>query len=393
MSKNVPLYVAPAEAEVTGLPGRLRRRLRWMGERWGRRAAQAGVPPMLLAGRYRRHVPAAEAATASIIHPPAPVPADLPIGLPASGLPREAGWFGFSFSDVPLRAAGPTRLLSIADARVLTGRTAFGDFSPAILDAAGRSLDLREIRHRPFHAPLARRAPDMHRRRAVWIAERVFDNYAHWFTAHLGKLVCLRDLGELGDLVLPMDRPAWVDASLARIGVAPAAELPRGAVLAADELVLLECDRFRPELLTAARSAAADPPGGAEKVFVTRRAARGRRLLGEETFVPFLEAQGFKIAEMEHLTFEAQVALMSRTKLLLAPHGAGLANMLFCAPGTTIIEIADPGYPNPNFYAMAAALGHRYGYVAARGVGAGHPLRRDLEVTRAQIESILDRAA
>ncbi|WP_299652307.1 glycosyltransferase family 61 protein [uncultured Jannaschia sp.] len=392
MSRHVPLYVSPAEAEITGLRGRAGRRLRWWRDRWGSQAAQAGLPPAVLGGRYRRHVPAAEAAVAETVHPATTVRGDLPLGRAASDLSADPGWFGFAFRDVPARLAGPTRLLRIAEARVLAGETPAGDFAPAILDGAGRSLDLREIRHRPFHAPLARRAPDMHRRRAVWIAERVFDNYAHWFTAHLGKLVLLRDRGLLGDLVLPADRPAWLDASLARIGIRPAAELPRGAVLAAGELLVVECDRFRPELLRAARAAATDSPAADRNIFVSRRSARGRSLLGEEALQPLLHARGFEVVEMERLGFDEQVALMARTRLLLAPHGAGLANMLFCAPGTTIVEIADPGYPNPNFYAMAAALGHRYGYVAARGMGAGHPLRRDLAVDPEAVAAALDAA-
>ena len=49
---------------------------------------------------------------------------------------------------------------------------------------------------------------------ALWVAERVFDNYSHWFSAHLPKLVMLRDRGELANLVLPADRPPWLDESL-----------------------------------------------------------------------------------------------------------------------------------------------------------------------------------
>ena len=394
MSTSVPLYVSPDEAEAHGLLARGRRRLGWMRDRWAGRLAAAGVSPALLAHRYRRHVPAEAAGEVEEIHPTRTVEAALPFTIAErAGLCADPGWFGFAFRDVPVRTAGPTQVLTLHDARLLAGQTATGDFAPAILDAAGRSLDLREIRFRPVHAPLAARAPDLRRPRAVWIAERVFDNYAHWFTAHLGKLVLLRERGLLGDLVLPADRPAWLDASLARIGAAPAAELPRGHVLAADELVVVSCDRFRPELLGPARDAAADPPGGPDaRVFVSRRSARGRRLVNEEGLSPLLTRRGFEAVEMERLTWSEQVALMARTRVLLAPHGAGLTNMLFCAPGTTVIEIADPAYPNPNFYAMAAALGHRYGLVPGRGVGSGHPLRQDLAVETGVLEAALDLA-
>ena len=397
MASTVPLYVPPDEAEAAGPVARIRRRLGRWGQEAGRYLAATGVPAPLLGYRYRRHVPAEAAAVRETIHAPRVIAAPLPVGVADAGsLPSDAGWFGFSFRDVPARPAGPTEILRVGDARVLAGAAAGGDFAPAILDAAGRSLDLREIRFRPFHAGLARRRADLRRDRAVWIAERVFDNYAHWFTAHLGKLVLLRDRGMLGDLVLPADRPAWLDASLARIGVAPAAELPRGAVLHAEELVLGACDRFRPELLAAARDAAADRPADVHgragaRVFVSRRSARGRRLLDEDALAPLLARHGFEPVEMERLSWEAQVARMSRTEVILAPHGAGLTNMLFCPAGATIVEIADPAYPNPNFYAMAAALGHRYATVAGRGVGGGHPLRQDLAVDPRALEAALER--
>ena len=394
MALGGPLYVPPGEAEAASLVARARRRLGWMRDRWGARAAAAGLPPVVLAQRYRRHVPAeAAAAVRNEVHPARTVAAPLPVtGQGRQALSADPGWFGFSFRDVPARAAAATEVLTLTGARLLAGADAAGEFAPAILDARGRSLDLREIRFRPFHASLANRAPDLRRRRAVWIAERVFDNYAHWFTAHLGKLVLLRDRGMLADLVLPADRPAWLDASLARIGAAPAAELPRGGVLAADELVVVACDRFRPELLGPARDAVSDPLGGPDaRVFVSRRSARGRRLVGEDALMPLIARHGFEAVEMERLSWTDQVALMARTRVMLAPHGAGLTNMLFCAPGTTVIEIADPAYPNPNFYAMAAALGHRYGLVAGRGTGSGHPLRQDLAVEADMLAAALER--
>lgn len=391
-------FVPPARNEAAGLGHRVQRRLvRWC-DRHGRRLAAAGLPPELVRHRWRRHRPAAEAALdRREIHSRHRAPAALPTTIAdRAHLPPERGWWGFSFRDVPDREVAPTRLLRVADARVLAGRTADGaaEFFPAVLNADGHSLDLREINFRPFHAALASRPPDIAMDRAVWVAERVFDNYAHWFSAHLPKLVLLRDLGELEGLVLPASRPDWLDASLERIGIRPSevVELPRGGVLAARSLILVETDRFRPELLNAARTACADPPGRPHRrLFVSRRRARGRRLLNEEALLPELAAHGFTAVAMEDLDLAAQIRLMAETEVLLAPHGAGLTNMLFCPPGTEILEIADPSYPNPNFYAMAAALGHAYGWLPASGVGDRHPLRQDLLADEAALRSALRR--
>ncbi len=94
---------------------------------------------------------------------------------------------------------------------------------------------------------------------------------------------------------------------------------------------------------------------------------------------------------MEELSLSEQIDLMARTETLLAPHGAGRNNMLICPPGARIAEIADPAYPNPNFYAMAAALGHEYHYLRARREGERHPLRQDLRLAADELKAFLER--
>ena len=391
-----PMYVIPDIAERRGLRARLARRIGGLIDRMGQDLVDRGLPPRLAASRYRRRLPAARAALRLCeIHAPRVVRARLPVGVARAGeLPGDPGWWGFSFRCVPERPAGPTRLIVVEDARVLArpDPRAGGDYVPAVLDAAGRSLDLREIRFRPIHAALAARPPDLVMDKAVWVAERVFHNYAHWFTAHLPKLVMLRDEGMLDGLVLPAGRPGWVNESLTRIGISAFRELPTPGVLFARRLTLVQSDRFRPELLQAGRDAMAKTEAHPDRrVFVSRREARGRRLLDEDALAPALRAAGFDLVAMEELSLSDQIALMARTETLLAPHGAGLTNMLFCPAGTRIAEIADPAYPNPNFYAMATALGNEYHYLRARGEGDRHPLRQDLRLAADELGAFLQR--
>ena len=157
------------------------------------------------------------------------------------------------------------------------------------------------------------------------------------------------------------------------------------------ELTLMATDRFRPELVRSVREgiwkgATASPR---RKIYISRAGALRRLLLNEEEIWPMFQAHGFERVQMEELSFEAQVELMMDTRVLAAPHGAGLTNMIFCAEGTHVVEIADPGFPNPNFYALASALGHPFWLVAAESEGAGHPLTQDLRVDPARIERLL----
>ncbi len=131
--------------------------------------------------------------------------------------------------------------------------------------------------------------------------------------------------------------------------------------LRVDRLTLLVTDRFRPELIRLVPEAygSRERPAPHRRVFISRARAARRQLLNEDEIRRVLEPAGFERVLMEELPFAGQVALMRETAVLVAPHGAGLTNMIFCPPGAHVVEFADLSFPNPNFYALASALGHQ----------------------------------
>jgi capsular polysaccharide biosynthesis protein len=76
------------------------------------------------------------------------------------------------------------------------------------------------------------------------------------------------------------------------------------------------------------------------RLYISRRSAAVRRVLNEEKLRPLLREAGFKMLELEALPWREQVRLFSHAEIILAPHGAALANAAFCRPGTLIAEIA-----------------------------------------------------
>jgi hypothetical protein len=65
-------------------------------------------------------------------------------------------------------------------------------------------------------------------------------------------------------------------------------------------------------------------------------------------------------------TVEETMHMFYRARIVVAPHGAGLANMIFSRPGTVVIEAVD--FDNgPMFLALAHVLGHQYHSVWASG--------------------------
>jgi hypothetical protein len=68
------------------------------------------------------------------------------------------------------------------------------------------------------------------------------------------------------------------------------------------------------------------------------------------------------------LTPRAQVHAFSAAQVLVGQHGAGLANMVWMAPGSIVVEILPPVSPvvAEIFPRLAAACGHRYASVRQR---------------------------
>ena len=392
------LGAAAAEGRLSAGVARVRRSGNWHLRRVGRAAARR-LPGGWTGHRVVERVTADELSGEGVrretIHPAAMASNPLPANVASRDeLPADAGWWGYAFRDVPERRGGETFLLTVPDARVISHRDPErgDDFYPAVLLDDHRAIDLPQLRWRPGHAAAMRRAGGRVRLdRAVWFMERVYHNHSHWLTAHLPKLLLLRERGLLDRTIFPAERSDALNASLEALGIDPTAfhEHRTGELLEVGELTLVGSDRFRPELLrsVAAAYGVPDAPPPERRVYISRERATRRRLLNEAQVWGLLEPLGFEKVLMEDLSFDEQVALMKQTKALVAPHGAGLSNMLFMPPGGTVTEVADLGFPNPNFYATAAALGLPYRIVRAASVGDGHPLERDLIVDLAAVEA------
>ena len=76
-----------------------------------------------------------------------------------------------------------------------------------------------------------------------------------------------------------------------------------------------------------------------KKIYVTRDKAKTRRLLNAEQLLVALK--GWQTVCLEEMTIKEQVECFSEATHIVAPHGAGLVNLIWCEPKTKIIEIQD----------------------------------------------------
>lgn len=94
-------------------------------------------------------------------------------------------------------------------------------------------------------------------------------------------------------------------------------------------------------------------------IYIKRKAKAGRAVVNEEELMRCLFKYGFVDYFLEDMKFQDQVKLFSQAKIVVAPHGAGLTNLIFCEETTKIIELFG-NYLNPVFYKIATAKGMEY---------------------------------
>jgi hypothetical protein len=90
------------------------------------------------------------------------------------------------------------------------------------------------------------------------------------------------------------------------------------------------------------RPAGSDFP---DRIYVVRRATDHGLLEGEDKLTLRLRDRGFGPVAMENFTLREKAWLLSRAEAVLGPSGAGLCNIVFCRPGTKVVEIRIQPYP------------------------------------------------
>jgi hypothetical protein len=80
------------------------------------------------------------------------------------------------------------------------------------------------------------------------------------------------------------------------------------------------------------------------RIYVSRKDARLRRVLNEESLIAALQSRGFARVVLSRMPIARQVRLFRSAEAVVAPHGAGLAHIAWCRPGTKIIEF----FPSPD---------------------------------------------
>jgi len=119
----------------------------------------------------------------------------------------------------------------------------------------------------------------------------------------------------------------------------------------------------------------AQPMDKGWKLYITRRRAVSRRVVNEDDFLDKLRDDGYSILELEDLGISAQRNYFAGASLVVAPHGAGLANIAFGSP--EVVELVSPLYTNPCCWLLGSVAGCDYRFVVGEHAGDVENIRVD----------------
>ena len=99
-----------------------------------------------------------------------------------------------------------------------------------------------------------------------------------------------------------------------------------------------------------------------EKVFISRADSGIRKIMNEDEIFKLFEPYGFKRYVLGGMSIIEQVALFNQAKIIVAAHGSSLVNLIFCNPGTKVIEIFQKR-SDSSFYYLSQIKNLDYQYI------------------------------
>lgn len=201
--------------------------------------------------------------------------------------------------------------------------------------------------------------------------------YFHWIFDVLPRLGMARQAGfENGPFfvstklpfqretlkILGIDESRLINASEIGAIVTPNLVVPCHRIMPGLEYSKWSIDFLRGNFLVAQDEGPGSSP---RRLYVSRGSATHRRVTNEPELVFCLSRYGFEAIRTEELPFREQVSLFGNAEIVVAPHGGGLANLVFCTPGTKVIEL----FPAANidlFYRLATRMQLDYRFVKSK---------------------------
>ncbi|MGD1917686.1 MAG: glycosyltransferase 61 family protein [Pleurocapsa sp.] len=135
-----------------------------------------------------------------------------------------------------------------------------------------------------------------------------------------------------------------------------------------------------------------------QKIYISRAKARNRQLINEPEVNQLLTSQGFKTIFLEEMSVLEQVAVFANAEVIVAPHGSGLTNLVFCSPNTKVVELFSPNYQRTDYWMISQhlklqhyyLLGENFECLSLRNLMYQSSLTEDILVNVSSLKLILN---
>ncbi len=138
------------------------------------------------------------------------------------------------------------------------------------------------------------------------------------------------------------------------------------------------CDFVRSQLRCSNKRKVTNP----ERIYISRADTVVRRVVNEVEVIDFLNKFGFRNVILSTMSVAEQIALFSNAKVVVAPHGAGLTNIVFCQHGTKVIELFSSKNIRNCYYIISNHCELEYYYLIGKYDSSREdiPINRDLDM-------------
>jgi len=279
---------------------------------------------------------------------------------------------------------GPQRL-SPEWSFVLFGARITGGYAGAVFD--GNNALLRQLSVDPFGWGWHRSSrwlalPRLKRydgRTLLLATPEAFQNYYHalidWFPSLLAAKNTFGDLTSFDHIVTSVKPTPYRDELLEAVGLPP----ERVEVLSLDTHIHAEElstvwwpeARYSPHPQRLKRIYPSIPETrtslASKQVLLTRRSGT-RRISNMDEVEAFCKANGFTVMDPGEYRISEQRSSLAHAEVVIAPHGAAMANIIFAPEGCHIIELCHPGNPEAYYWSLAGVRHQPHTFVQGRAI-------------------------
>ena len=248
--------------------------------------------------------------------------------------------------------APPAHLLDIKDGR------AWGDgVNSAVMTASGKLISSVSTRNSRMVAGISQDRPVKRIEGVAAFISQKFasgNNYFHWFFQDIARLHLLElagiELASIDKFVFAQIQKDFQREVLEVFGIPDSKviqsihepHISAGRLLVPSPTEVIGTGKWACNFLHQSFSKAVssvDTNSAPEKIYISRNHSPYRRVVNEDELMPMLREHGYECVQLETLSIQQKVALLSGVKVIVAPHGAALTNLVFCSPGCTVVEM------------------------------------------------------